>query len=104
MTDVVGWIITKDHITPSDDSSYAVGIIGPRACPFDSLDEFKASGLSLVRFKMFDDDIELYYSGYLIDDDDCASQEYALFEFGMGYAGCTHIQVLRDGAWVEEIA
>jgi hypothetical protein len=60
-------------------------------------------GEPLVRFRLDDDDGELYYSGLLVDDDDAMSQDAAL-SFGMNDAGCTTIKVCRDGKWVQEIA
>lgn len=63
----------------------------------DGLDGFPA-----IPFRMYDDDGELYYEGQLSDDPDCANQSAAL-RFGESDAGCTRIEVLRDGEWKQEI-
>jgi hypothetical protein len=56
-----------------------------------------------IKFRTKDDDGEVYYEGWLHDDDDCANQEAAL-SYAMTDAGCTTIEVLRNGKWVQEIA
>lgn len=60
------------------------------------------AGDNLVPFRLYDDDGELYYEGRLTDDDECANQSAAL-RFGESDAGCTRIEVLRDGKWKQEI-
>ena len=55
-----------------------------------------------TKFRLFDDDGELCYSGILTDDDDAAAQTYAL-QWGAYDSGCTTIKVLRDGVWVQDI-
>lgn len=59
-------------------------------------------GLPTVRFKLFDDDGELYYSGVLSDDDECENQIAAL-RWGETMAGCAIVKVKRDGEYVQEI-
>jgi hypothetical protein len=44
------------------------------------------------RFKLYDDDGELYYSGYFYDDPACENQD-ALLSWGMYDSGCTLIKV-----------
>lgn len=61
-----------------------------------------AFGLPFVRFQLFDDDGELYYSGALSDDDECENQSAAL-RWGEAMAGCTTIKVERQGKYVQEI-
>jgi hypothetical protein len=60
-----------------------------------------------VKFKLFDDDGELYYSGILTDDDECVNQMAAL-RWGEAEAGAAIIKVLRPSMekteWVQEIA
>lgn len=65
------------------------------------------SKLLLVKFKMYDDDGELYYEGELHDDADCMNQSAAL-RWGESNAGCTTIKVFREGSesgdrWIQEI-
>jgi hypothetical protein len=55
-----------------------------------------------VKFRLYDDDGELYYEGVLEDDDDCENQTAAL-RWGESMAGCTRITVERDGEYVQEI-
>lgn len=55
-----------------------------------------------VKFRTKDDDGEVYYEGWLHDDDDCANQEAAL-KFAETDVGCTTIEVYREGEWVQEI-
>ena len=56
-----------------------------------------------VKFRLYDDDGELYYEGELHDDDECLNQQAAL-KWGEADAGCTTIKVLRNGKWTLEIA
>jgi len=81
------WKITKDLI---DDSKN----VGTSSC---NCDEAKASLLK-HRFRLLDDDGEVYYEGV---SDDCDSQRAfaPLDDFGEGKAGCTEIRYLRDGRW-----
>lgn len=58
--------------------------------------------LPLVRFRLKDDDGEVYFGGELHDDDECLNQSAAL-SYGEGDAGCTTIEVKRDNEWVLEI-
>ena len=60
-------------------------------------EEAKAASLK-HRFRLLDDDGEIYYEGV---SDDCDSQcAFApLDDFGKGYAGCTEIHFFTDGAW-----
>ena len=71
-----------------------------------AIDELLATGQELFaanwdesgtkeRFRLLDDDGEIYYEGFLIGD------EFApLDDFGEPNAGCTSIQVQENGAWV----
>ena len=58
---------------------------------------------NVIRFRLKDDDEEVYYSGRLHDDDECENQLRAL-EFGTMDAGCTIIEVKRFGQWQQEIS
>jgi hypothetical protein len=55
-----------------------------------------------VRFRLLDDDGNIYYGGWLFNDDSCAVQIMVL-EWGKYYAGCTDIQVKLNGEWRLEI-
>lgn len=93
------WTITKDLIAEADakpgTNRNAVGIVGPRNAKLTA-DEIK-NHPDAVQFRMYDDDNELYYEGYLIGD------EFApLDAFGTPNAGCTRIDVYDKKArkWV----
>lgn len=49
------------------------------------------------RFRLLDDDGEVYYLGRSDDRDSEAA--FAPLDWAAGYAGCTEIQYWRDGYW-----
>ena|ERR1041385_1519589 len=56
-----------------------------------------------VQFKLYDDDKELYYEGWLLNDDECIVQQFVL-RWAELDSGCTLITVKKDtGEWVQEI-
>lgn len=62
------WIIDTDHM-PTESAApgtygNAIGVHGPSNAPADLLDRLKAG--EGVRFRLYDDDEELYYSGRLV--------------------------------------
>lgn len=81
------WIITQDNIDDGD----SLNVIGPRNASFDA--EFiKNNG---DKFRMLDDDGEIYYYGYFYaqPDHDAPDEGFEpLMDFGMPNAGCTEIQ------------
>lgn len=80
------WTITNDLI---DDGKK----VGTASCNFD---EAKAPLLK-YRFRLLDDDGEIYYEGL----SDCNSQRAfaPLDDFGLGYAGCTEIHYFDGRTW-----
>jgi hypothetical protein len=90
-----GWVITVDHIAdPSEEAPSnfnAVGMMGPRGLTATA-EEIKSQG---VEFKMFDDDGELYYEGFVLGDD----LNRPLRDFGMPNAGAVDIKIFVDGVW-----
>lgn len=88
-----GWRIDRDYISELGEVS-RVGSEGAQ--------QYCVNEGEKVRFRMKDDDGEVYYSGWLLDDPDCINQESAL-SYGMYDAGCTTIEVKRNGEWVQEI-
>jgi hypothetical protein len=89
----MAWTVAYDHL---DHKRMSVeGGITVEGGPLPSTGE-------LIKFKLFDDDMELYYSGTLHDDDECLNQESAL-SWGEYDAGCTTIMVERDGVWVVDL-
>lgn len=108
------WVIDKDYLPdeslPEGSYGNAKSVIGPRDAPQELIGRL-ATGDG-YRFRMFDDDGELYYAGRLVLQPDidpgnvyhtyhdmhgwaCASlPEEAfgpLWDFGQGNAGCTSI-------------
>lgn len=86
-----GWIIDKDIISFGDHT----GTTGPRNISPEHQEMLKNGGGK--KFKMYDDDGELYYEGRIVG-------EYSEFEplddFGMPNAGCTDIQYKNEkGEW-----
>lgn len=101
------WKITKDRISePGEESRVGTSEEHSRipimmAVAGMQSEELPSDG-PMVAFRLKDDDGEVYYEGELHDDDECLNQEAAL-SYGMNDAGCTTIEVKRDGAWVVEI-
>lgn len=92
-----GFIITEDKISSGvPGCKSAVGTIGPRDCSM-SPEEIKAKG---VYFRLYDDDDEHYYSGYVVvkNDEDLIAP---LLDFGEGYAGCTKIKHRTESGKLE---
>lgn len=79
----MAWIITKDLI--NDDKRR-------KGCK--SID-FKNQKECTERFKMLDDDGEVYYEGLATPDAVFAP----LYDLGMPDAGCTEIQYYKNGKW-----
>jgi hypothetical protein len=93
-----GWIIDTDHI----EGGRSNGTMGPRDISPNielMLETDKKCG---KRFRMFDDDGELYFSGRLLFGTDADGEvEFApLDDFGTPGAGCTEIRYLEAGKWV----
>lgn len=79
----MAWKITKDFIDGEEE-----GVEGPRNCVWKNGPRY--------RFRMLDDDGELYYEG----ESDSRFNFAPLDDFGMPNAGCTEIRWLTDhGAW-----
>lgn len=82
------WTVTHDYL---DDKPASV--VGPHNATMTS--EQIATHPDRVAFRMYDDDGELYYRGFLVGDDLHAP----LDDYGMPNAGCTSIKVLEKGKW-----
>ncbi len=91
-----GWVITKDRVSVAFSGWDRTGV-GRGDDPMKDVVAAKS-----LKFRLRDDDREIYYEGVLIDDDYCESQIDAL-DFGMADAGCSYIEVKRNGKWVIEI-
>lgn len=99
------WIIDKDHL--ADGGELRRDDAGKRGGndPGGVLAGRLAAGEG-EKFRMFDDDGELYYSGRLLAIDDLGAPEPGglepLDDFGLPNAGCTSIHYQQaDGTWKE---
>lgn len=108
-----GWIIDHDHLAEKsgEPDESEVGITGPS----DISDETLAilgepywpnhqHGLpaGVKRFRIYDDDGELYYSGraYLPEDATDDDEFGPLWDFGTPNAGATELRYFEQGKWV----
>lgn len=94
------WVITKDYIGPSltsIDSPDEKGICGPSTCNMTEK-EIRKFG---KKFKMYDDDGELYYDGYCVVRNGIGVEGFRpLDDFGTPNAGATEIRYKNDkGEW-----
>jgi hypothetical protein len=100
------WKIDRDYICGEGEVS-RVGTTGDTHGDgvFEAIEKLpgEAEGLAKIRFRMLDDDREVYYGGWLHDDDECLNQVEAS-RFGTNDAGAIWIEVKRDGEWKLEIA
>jgi len=91
------WTITRDYFADPDakrgTNSNAVGIVGPCAARLTAQQIIEHPDAK--RFRMLDDDGEIYYEGYIVGSDELAPIDH----FGEPNAGCTSIQVQENGAW-----
>jgi hypothetical protein len=93
-----GWIITKDHLFRQFEAADVdrTGTIGPRNIT-DEMTEQLVNGEG-NRFRMYDDDGNLYYEGRYLGD-----LEYGdpVIDFGGPDAGCTYMSepTGKNGAW-----
>lgn len=92
-----GWVITKDLLGEEDDADRsAVGVMGPRNITAPTADALKRG--QGRKFRMLDDDGEVYYYGLLIHPDGEGFEP--LDDFGMPDSGCTDIQFKNPaGEW-----
>lgn len=81
------WIVTRDHLDNKD----------VKVCSVDYKDELRP--FLTEEFRMYDDDDNLYYSGFS-DDGDTEDAFAPLDDYGMPNAGCTYIQYKNlEGEW-----
>ena len=92
----MAWLITKDHVTKPEDAQHGlrsrVGWGTPNAK--EVIAKAKADGKPVWRFKMYDDDHELYYEGM-------STEEYFdPLDWAANDAGCTEIHYRQpNGKW-----
>jgi hypothetical protein len=87
--------IDRDYISAPEFKSRA-GIYWTR----DQVDADGIEDASRLRFRMKDDDGEIYYGGWLLNDPQ-GEVQLMLLQWGAHDAGCTSIEVKLDGKWVE---
>lgn len=91
------WRITRDFFPMSEaaegTNGNALGVTGPRDAP-DDLVSAVGSELLGERFRMLDDDGNVYYEGRIVGDYDGFEP---LDDFGMPNAGCTTIEYRGSG-------
>jgi hypothetical protein len=96
-----GWIIDKDHLyekyKDSDWSSNEAGTCGPSDISDEMRDRLKNTKDG-QKFRLFDDDRELYYSGRYLGELDGETGD-PLMDFGLPNAGCTYMSELINGKW-----
>ena len=96
------WIIDKDHIKnesePEGTNCNAKGVCGPRGATEAEIESLK-NGAG-TKFRLFDDDNNLYYEGRLLGDPESEDGFGPLDDFGMPNAGCTYIEYKNaNGKW-----
>lgn len=95
------WKIDKDYINENNSrsgvSGESVNIGLPYNPEFVDLPEGPA-----VRFRMKDDDGNIYFGGWLNNDKEGLNQQAAL-AYGMHDAGCTTIEIKVGEKWIQEI-
>ena len=107
------WVITKDHLYNSDNpvTSDEAGTIGPSESPDELSDMLGENGhidprlVRTFKFRMYDDDGILYYTGKLITKSDDPSEEalYApLADFGGPNSGAVLIKYKGHPDWTME--
>lgn len=97
MNNNTGWIVTKDYIGSDTVGEVRdVSVVGPRSVS-DELAARLCAGEG-VRFKMYDDDNELYYEGRAIN---CDFEP--LDDYGTPNAGATSIWYAGKNGKFEQI-
>jgi len=86
------WVIDKDHI----DDGASKGVFGPSRVSLCELEE-RLNEDSVVKWRAYDDDGELYYEGRWVGEDKCGLGP--LTDFCMPNAGCTRIELFEHGKW-----
>lgn len=86
--DAIVWKITKDHIGAGDEE-------GTTNSSPDMLVEF--ADQLIHKFKLYDDDGELYYEGIATNQD--SESAFEPLDWAMANDGCTEIKYLNKGKW-----
>ena len=70
--------------------------------PADTYFHLAESNSGRTEFKLYDDDNELYYEGWLINDDQCIVQQFVL-AWAQVDSGCTTVLVQTGDKYIQEI-
>jgi hypothetical protein len=91
---VYAWTMTKDFLADGSIITHSeVGVVGPRGAKL-TVDEI-LNHPDRKKFRLRDDDGELYYEGYLVGGEGFEP----LDDFGMPNAGATTIEFWEEGGW-----
>ena len=91
------WRINYDHLEGEH-----VDITGPHNATdtqLGTLDHPRLNEHVLTRFRIYDDDGELYFSGYFLGDSESEEAFGPLDDFGSPDSGATEIRYLRGDEW-----
>lgn len=91
------WVITYDHLESTHER-----IIGPHnstEAQREILAHPRTNADKLARFRIYDDDGELYFSGYFLGDSESEDAFGPLDDYGMPDSGATEIRYLRGEVW-----
>ncbi|MGH7239877.1 MAG: hypothetical protein ACREHG_07405 [Candidatus Saccharimonadales bacterium] len=92
------WRITRDHLA----GAFA-DIYGPWNSTDEQIEVLRhpvKNADQLTRFRIYDDDDELYFSGYFFGDSESEDGFGPLDDYGLPDAGATRIDYLREnGEW-----
>ena len=98
MASSYGWIITKDNVTNGIEGlKTRVGMLGPRDLSEEMSDRLKNG--EGAKFRMKDDDGNIYYYGRLVGDEDSEDGFGPLDDLGRPDAGATSIEYYKNGKW-----
>lgn len=90
-----GWVVDKEYDFGESKVGIDTEVMGPRNATATK-EEIVAQG---IHFKMYDDDGNLYYSGYVLADDD-HNEFMPLDHYGAPNAGCTYMKLRnKDGTY-----
>lgn len=102
--------ITKDHLADEDTTanvgsaeglSFTKEEIVANLWGIENEREMKWAKES-VEFRLLDDDGELYFEGWIIDDEEALTQQ-VLLKWAEKDSGCTQLLIKRGKSWYQEI-
>lgn len=99
---VYAWMIDTDY-EGFQDALRTLPIFGPYGMTDEQETLLLAHGEDTHEFRLFDDDGNMYYSGWYVGDPNAEEAFGPLDDFGMPDSGCTRIDFLdkSTGKWEE---